>query len=227
MKRITQIVAAFICAAKVFAATETHTVSIPEQPTDFTSSVTLPEFDPAVGTLNTATLYIVATNNSFTRVENLNRSAATTISGSTVNATVTGFVTATASNLFTNSLARYDGVTDYDGTSGVSNAPIVSSAIASIVLDSSTVQGTGFFTLHVTATATSSFTGTSAYSFNVSTKAAVLVKIVYDFTPDCPPTLVYVKPDCSKDDDDHSKERDCDKDREYKTEKCSTGKRHP
>ena len=208
MKMITRLIG-LLFAVAALAATETHTVSIPEQATDFTSSALLPQFDPAVGTLTAATLYVTASNNSFTQVENLNRSASTTITTDSVTASVGSLVSAVAVNSWTNTLARYDGVLDFAGTSGVSNAPVVVTASNSVGLDITTVQGTGFFTLPVSAVANSTFTGTSAYSFNVNTKASVLVRLVYEFTPDCPTPLVV---------SEHEKE--CDHDNDPKTEKC-------
>lgn len=211
-------------AGSLGAATETHTFVVPDTFTDFAATATVPLFDPANGTLVSATLSVQATNITSTRVENLDRVAGTATCGSTVTVTAGALASAVASKSFTNNLARFDGIVDYAGTSGASNAPATSSASSTVVLDNASVTGTGSYDIPVTAAATSFFTGFSAYSFNVATKAAIKITVTYTFTPNCPepspdPTP---KPGCKDKDKDKDKDRD-DK-RDGKDRDCKPGK---
>lgn len=186
MKRITQISAAILCAARIFAATETHTVTISEKFTNWTNSISLPQFDPAVGTLISATLYVSVTNFTQTKIENHDDVSWVVVSGSKVDASIVGYVTATDQNTFTNTLSAFDGTDDFAGTSGVVNPLTTASASNSAALVPASVLGTGEIPFVVTAKANAIFEGPGDYLFLVSTKASAKATIVYEFDPECP-----------------------------------------
>ena len=168
------------------AATETHSVTIAPEFTDWTNSVSIPQFDPANGTLTSATLYLFIANTSDTQVESLDTLPRVTISGSTVTSKIVGYITTSASVTFTNNLTAFDGGYDFAGTSGVSNPTTTANNSGSVSLAPVSVTGTGVIPFTVEAKAVGTFSGPGDYIFGVDTWASAVVKIVYDYKAYCP-----------------------------------------
>src|SRR6516162_1309413 len=103
-------------------ATRTVKVSFPEKPTDWTSTQTAAQFDPALGTLTSVDLLTKDTDTSTIKIENLDSAPAT------IRATVNGAVTLSGTGLpdmVSNytidqsfNAAAFDGKIDFDGPSG-------------------------------------------------------------------------------------------------------------
>lgn len=191
---------AFLALLQCGAAVETHSVSIAPAYTDWTNSISIPQFDPANGTLNSATLYLFIGNTSGTQVENADTGAWTIVSGSTVTGKIAGYVTAAAGVSFTNRLGAFDGAYDFAGPSGTNNPVASASNSASVVLSPAVATGTGIIPLTVQAKASGFFSGPGDYVFGVDTWANATVRIVYDYRAYCPDEPA-PKPVCEKDRD--------------------------
>jgi|GEM_PF-5327759 len=105
-----------------------YTSTLAIKPTGWTNTVSLPQFDPAYGTLLGVTLKVDGTFRSVSRVENTTAvPAPQTVAGAlgslvTFNPAALPLVSVAPVVSFTNNLAAYDGLPDYGGSSGVSNA---------------------------------------------------------------------------------------------------------
>ncbi len=178
-------------ATRVRADQLTYSTTKSITATDWTNTVSLNRFDPANGTLQGVTWILAYSFNSNARLENLDAVArAGVVHGANVTLTVwnsSSAVLVSAANAvkFTNSLAKYDGVSDFAGTSGVSlaartvngtvNTPVAGS-LASYV-------GNGQMSLPVNAHAAGFATGLSTFLQQVSPKAGFTLTVVYDYLP--------------------------------------------
>lgn len=186
----------FLAASlRVAAASVTHTATIFPTLTDWSLTNSVPQFDPALGTLTNVTVTVAANVQSTFFTENRDRRAwdTTTTSHATVSASVD---TLSASTLIepshTQNLTAFDGVIDFAGTSGFT----ASESGTGTGFNSTSVVapfiGVGTVPLTASAVATASYTGSGFYRFVVNTSASALVTVTYEFAspvcPECPPS---------------------------------------
>jgi hypothetical protein len=213
MKFINLIIA-LLCFAGLRAASITHTATIFPTLTDWSLTNSVPQFDPALGTLNSVSISIGVNASTEIFVENRDRREWPTTAGSevTATATVAGFsAVASVTNLHSQTLTAFDGVLDFGGTSGFTQA-VVGTASASAFAPSVLFIGVGNVPLVASADAVGRYNGSGAYRFVVGTTASAIVTVTYDFTPNCPPA-----PTCNPEPEDcvkpPTKDDDCDDDR--------------
>lgn len=175
----------------------TFTDSIPADTTNWSKSVSIPKFDPSLGTLNTVAYEIDGVVDSSFQVESLDAAPAvvTATSSGTISLlrpdlSTLVVVLPAASQTF--NATAFDGTIDFGGTSGhdfgVISASATNSAIAPPpVSDLALFTGLGNIVLPVTATATSSGSGAGNLLTQIHTQAAANVKVTYDYTGNAVP----------------------------------------
>lgn len=177
------------------AIVQTFCDSVPTQATDWTTSVSLTQFDPSLGTLTNVSLEVFVAGTQTLKVENLDVAPR--------NVTATGAMTvaivppnsvnvqATANNVINPTLAAFDGVIDFAGPSGtqVSGLSNSGSTTASYTPMSDFV-GLGVVTMPISAIGTVTATGGGNLVAQVSTVASGQACVHYTYTAASPtPTL--------------------------------------
>ena len=173
--------------------TQTQTATVPTRPTNFSSNVTLPQFDPALGTLTQVDVHVDGTLSSRIRSENTSASAPATLS-----ATVSGDIALTSSALglsvsvpVSSPPDTFDaspfsgGPIDYNGPSGhdfgVQSASFHQSRTMTTNL--SPFVGVGSLSATFAANATSGATGDGNLSTEADSTASAVVSVTYYYTP--------------------------------------------
>jgi hypothetical protein len=202
-------VATFVLTSLVVPATAAHAStitfsdSVATQKTDFAKSVTLSQFDPSLGTLNSIFLELTGKVTGSIKLE----------SGDAQPATATGYLASEISveNLDnspllstlptvteTQNLTAFDEVYDFGGTSGVTFAGLSDTQTKSKTLTASNAFtpfiGTGKITLPVLALAKSKATGSGNLLALINTSAGATLKLVYDYTSNKTPQKVPESP---------------------------------
>ncbi|MBM3883817.1 MAG: choice-of-anchor E domain-containing protein [Verrucomicrobia bacterium] len=173
-------------------------VSVPSSPINWTvSGLTLPQFNPALGTLTAVTLSLSGSfNNGAARVENLNP-----LSDSWINANVNVLVNlykfaessaavwvSPAAIAGSFHASTYDGVTDYGGTSGKTWSGLAASASSawssSLAPDLAMFTGTGTVPLKAEAIGfiTASISGGNA-DLKFTSNGSADASVTYEFIP--------------------------------------------
>ena len=185
---------AFLWFAHAFAATITHTAAVFPQATNWSLTNSVPQFDPALGTLTNVTIAISVNASTHLRVENRDTVAWPTYAAAEVTATgsAAGYsATATLTNSHAMTLSAYDGVLDYGGTSGFNETVVGSDSGSAVPSDFTPFIGTTTVPLVASATAVGVYEGSGDYRFIVNTRASALVTVTYEFSPpacpECPP----------------------------------------
>lgn len=158
----------------------------------------IPQFDSSLGTLFKIQIELATTARSTSRIENLDAIARpSTQSG--VNfievASLNGvaLVTNNIQVLFSNNLAAYDGVPDYGGSSGVSNARRTSTNTKSNFIHTSFNSffiGGGNVTLDIVDVATGFAVGPADYILAVVPEAGASVTVTYYYIT--PPVIIVI-----------------------------------
>lgn len=179
------------------------TASIPLTTTNWTSSVTIPKFDPALGTLQSIFVELRGTIAGAAKVESLDSS------GSVVMLAFQGQITLTRPDLsplvvtlpvanFTDSLTAFDGTIDFAGTSGKTHPGINTSLTNTVTspppagdlaLFTGPIGNPGTIVLPVTAQGTSIATGSGNLISQFNQQASADVRVCYNFLPNTPPTF--------------------------------------
>jgi hypothetical protein len=132
VKTITGSLLALALASTASAQTQTlcFTDSVPPQSTNWTGSVSIPKFNPNLGTLQSITYRLTGRVEGSTRVESLDAapSVVTTSLQADITLTrpdLTTIVVTTPLAQFVDNFTAFDGVIDFDGTSGEARLNIV------------------------------------------------------------------------------------------------------
>ncbi len=190
------LVGANVGVARAAVLTQSYTVAI--QNANWTNTITLPQFDTGVGTLVGVRFGIAATARSISRVENLDAvPRAGVISGVQVDGVVRDslgapLVTTTTFVKFTNNLAAYDGLGDFGGGSGVSNArrAATSTAINALVPPFTSFEGIGSYNVQVTAVGAGFCIGPANFLLQVLPEMGATVTVYYDYEEVVLPTTI-------------------------------------
>ncbi len=171
--------------------TLTRTASLPSTSTDFTQSVSIPQFDPSLGTLTAIDIVNAGTFTSHIKVESLDGAPSTitatdsgllSLSGLGLTALVTNSSTSQSFNA-----SAFDGVIDFAGTSGhdfgSQTAPGSTTITLSSPADLAMYTGTGTVTFSEVAHATSGATGAGNLLTQINTSAGAQVTAVYHYIP--------------------------------------------
>jgi hypothetical protein len=169
----------------------TSTLSINFTPWSTTTAFNQYDETAYIGTLSSVELYqTISTARSTARIENTSGTAGTAITNIDVSigveypaATVIASDTATVS--FTNSLAAYDGLPDYGGASGVSNARRVATKTTTHnipITPTSNFVGAGTVSLTITGSASGSVSGLASYLLSSAPELGASVVLRYTVT---------------------------------------------
>jgi hypothetical protein len=175
-------------------ATLVKTVTLPSDLTNYNKTVSLPKFDPTLGTLTSVEVSFTGSITSDVQTENLSITSAATI---TANASGVVSVSGPGLNLSVPltvidgsfDAATYDGTTDFGGTSGHDFGPKTASGTktASIgdaaTLAAFTGTGAGTVDATVSANAEASSSGGGSLATNAVTSAAAAITVTYHYTP--------------------------------------------
>jgi hypothetical protein len=225
--------AALAAHAAATGSTLTFSDSIPVTNTNWSLSVSLPKFDPALGTLNSVTLTLDGHIEGQAAVESTDASQTTITTQFRADITlarpdnsVIAIVIPQVDNMVT--LAAFDGTIDFAGPSGMTFANLMQNASQSVtspppLSDLALYTGVGNIVLPVTAVGTSVATGSGNVITQFTTKASAVVTVVYQFTPpiiDCNGNLIDdmldiqngTSQDCNQNGIPDECEPDCDRD---------------
>jgi hypothetical protein len=169
----------------------TSTLSI--QFTGWSRSLSFSQYDESayIGTLSLVELYqTISTARSTARIENTGLTPGTAATAIDISigveypaATVIGSDTTTVS--FTNSLAAFDGIPDFGGASGVSNARRVATKTTTHsipITPTSDFVGAGTVSLTITGSASGSVSGLSSYLLSAAPELGASVVLRYTVT---------------------------------------------
>lgn len=189
-KSIVSTIIASIFAFSCNAASIAHTTTVIQAPTDWLATNSIPQFDPALGTLTNVVISTLASSTSTLRIENRDSAPAPTATASSevkVLTIVSGYPTTTSTtNSHVALLPSFDGVVDFSGASGFT-VVATSSASYSVSVPEASFIGTGTVPLSVAANAKGRVSGVGDYAFTVKTSATATVVVTYGFIPkECP-----------------------------------------
>ena len=174
------------------AHTVTFVASVPLQATDWSTTLTVPQFNPAVGALSGGTVEVRDSLVHKIEYENTSPSSGSTFSDSTyvtvnvMRPASTALVAAVARLYKTGTVGTYDGLIDYAGTSGVTFDGLVdyatSSSTTTAPADLALFTGTGTISLPCQASAYFLFgySGGNAH-YRLTTQAAAYVAVTYTY----------------------------------------------
>ncbi len=186
------------------ASTITFSDSVATQTTDFNQSVTVSQFDPSLGTLNSILFELTGNVTGSIKLESGDAKAATATGDlaseiSLENLDNSPLVAVLPTVTKTQNLSKFDGAYDFAGTSGITFAGLSDTQTESKTLTTKNVFtpfiGTGNITLPVVAIAKSKATGSGNLLALINTSAGANLKVVYDYTSnDKPPQKVPESP---------------------------------
>ncbi len=161
-------------------------------------TVAIPQFDSSLGVLYKIQIQLATTARSTSRIENLDAVArAGTQSGAnfveTASLNGSTLITNNIQVLFTNNLAAYDGLPDYGGSSGVSNARRTVSNTKSNFINTSfnpLFIGSGTITININDVATGFASGPADYILAVVPESGVSVTVTYYYVT--PPVILVI-----------------------------------
>ena len=176
-----------------------HTDSIPLQLTNWSHSLTVPKFDPDLGILVGIRFELTGIAEGAARFESLDAAPATVTTSFQTTVSLTRpdnslIVVVTPAQQWMDSVTAYDGITDFDGTSGktyrnvlVSETEIVNSPPppGDLALFTGPNGNPGTITLPVSAAGTSMATGAGNIITQFFSEAEASVLVCYLYMPDC------------------------------------------
>jgi hypothetical protein len=177
--------------ASTAPTTLTQTATVPTAATDWSTTVSLPQFDPTLGTLTAVDIINAGTFSSDIKVENEDPVPATitaTDSGTLTlsNSFLTGLIATGSSSQQFNATA-FDGVIDFGGTSGHDFGAQTAAATNSTTLTDASVltafTGTGSISFTEAAHATSNAAGPGNRVVQINTTASAQVSVIYHYIP--------------------------------------------
>lgn len=179
--------------------TQCFTDAIALQPTNWSGSVSIPKFNPNLGTLQSISFQLTGNVQGSARAESLDASA--TIVNTSFQASITLtrpdlsvlVVTLPIAN-FSDSFTAFDGTIDFGGTSGATHANINVSDTQGFtspppIGDLALFTGAGNIVLPVTAQGSSNATGAGNLITQFTTNAAADVQVCYTYIPNTPPSI--------------------------------------
>ncbi len=181
-----------VCAASVSMAAEIeYSVTVPMVRTNWATTASLPQFDPALGDLEYINVFFQGEVEGNARFHNLNTSAAqvtTTISAAVMLEVEpsTLLIATTPTVTRVDDLAPFDGSITFSGPSGRTYSGLYAAVVEqrnSANVDLARFIGTGTVDLPVTSTARSSVRGPGNLIAQFETFAAADVSVVYGFSP--------------------------------------------
>ena len=196
------IVFVLLLSGSASATTVTYDYSKSMSSTNWTQTFNVQQFDPTLGTLNCVTVNIAGDLSQTFMFENTGAGSGTITftngqtTGALFKVKYTGgsdIMVLDILNTPMYSFTAFDGILDFAGTSGKTNAVGVSDSFFDVFTDMPTLSaftGTGTIDLDTTATGRSYWESTSGnMAVGVSTRAGAEVSVTYDYTVPEPATL--------------------------------------
>lgn len=184
--------------------TQCFTDSVPQASTNWSSSVSLPKFNPALGTLQSIQFTLNGHSTGSARAESLDASPSVAVLTFQNTITLTRpdlsvIVVAIPQAVFNDPLTAFDGVIDFGGTSGVSHLNLIANASNSATSpppasDLALFTGAGNIVLPVTAVGNSNATGPGNIISQFTSLASCDVEVCYTYLPNVPPS--FTSPQC-------------------------------
>lgn len=176
------------------AATLTFNDALPPTTTNWSGTLNLPRFDPALGTLDRVTLTLSGQIVSSIFLESLDAEPSTIHASNSMQATATtslGAFSATATNPVTFNATAYDGVTDFAGTSGHTFSSILASGTGTLStidpLKLALFIGLNNFATPIVFSGTSSSDGSGNLIARFQTLGSGNLSVKYDYTAQAAP----------------------------------------
>jgi len=182
-----------------FSATISYSGSVPVTETDWADSVSITQFNPALGTLNSVQIDLDAHVEGSAKFEHRGNKPATVLMYLWANVEVQRpdtslLVGASPIQTTIDSVTKFDGTVDFGGTSGRTHDGLSgnqsNSTVTSDAADLALFIGTGSIVLPVLANAASGATGSGNMLFDFLTNASADVTVTYDYTVPEPSALI-------------------------------------
>ncbi|MFV0490930.1 MAG: choice-of-anchor E domain-containing protein [Pseudorhodobacter sp.] len=172
------------------AATISHSDSQAETPTNWNTTLSFPQFNDSLGTLNSVSVTLLSTVKGTAEAES--RDTAET----EVTLNLEANISATAAGVSdivtlpvisqTHNFSPYDGILDYGGTSGVTFGPVEASADNELFLTGGAMgpfMGSGNIDFTLAGVGSSMGTGAGNLSTSFTTLASADITVAYDYEP--------------------------------------------
>lgn len=185
-----------LAGGSLFGAQIIHNSTITVQPTNWASNFLIPQFDPTLGTLNSIVFDLTGTVEGIAQVENLSSLGGANIT-TNLSAVLTlllpGGVQMVVNPLasVTDSYGTFDGVVDFDGTSGrtyttLANSSMQMQTAPPFGVDLSAFLGMGNIMLAISSLGNSGVAGGSFVASTFQTLSGAALQITYNYTPSDP-----------------------------------------
>lgn len=190
--RIAALVAPLALAASASADVQNYSASVPLTDTNWMTGLSIPKFDPTLGTLTKVTWTFGATLTGDMRFESLDSAPSTVnmqIKGTVqlLMADMTPVLTLSPALDKTDDVTEYDTVPDFGGTSGRSYFGLLDSkSDTGSATDAATlaaVTGVGDLGLLASALASTSSSGAGNLLTIFTSKASADLRVTYEYTP--------------------------------------------
>jgi hypothetical protein len=182
-----------LAGGSLFGAQIIHNSTITVQPTNWSGNFLLPQFDPTLGTLNSIVFDLTGTVEGIAQVENLS-----TLSGANITTNLSAVLTlllpggvqmvVNPAASVTDSYGAFDGVVDFDGTSGrtyttLANSSMQMQTAPPFGVDLSAFLGMGNIMLAISSLGNSGVSGGSFVASTFQTLSGATLQITYNYTP--------------------------------------------
>ena len=187
-----------------------YTRSVPLQPTNWSTTINVPKFDPALGTLQSIQFTVDTEVHGSVGVENTSTSSPSDVDTHFENVIqlkrpdASILATANPSADFTDTLAVYDGTVDFGGASGKTHPNIVAvdsdmttspPPASDLPLFTGPLGNPGTIDLPVSAVGMASATGGGNIFVTFTSQAQATVTVCYNYLGNVPPT--FSQPQCN------------------------------
>lgn len=172
-----------------------HVATVPSATTNWSTTVSVPKFDPATGILTSMTFTLDGKATGAAKFESLDAGPATitmnfqsTLTLTRPDATV--LVVAIPVQQFVDNVSAFDGVIDFGGTSGKTYPNVVATQSANFnspppASDLVLFTGLGNIVLPISAVGSSNGSGAGNLLLQFNQMAEATVTVCYNYTPDC------------------------------------------
>jgi len=201
MRFIKALAVVAVVAMSAVSAAQADTIMFSDnvalQSTNFMTSVTLPKFDPSLGTLDKVTLKLAGHVEGMAQFESLDADPATVDMELAAEIKLqrpdlSTLVITLPLVMTTDNVTAFDGMIDFGGTSGKSypllTADDMNSVMTMSMMDLALFTGPGNIMLPVMATGASTGSGAGNLLLQFSTSASANVMVTYDYTVPEPAT---------------------------------------
>lgn len=192
IKKLVCVAGASLLAVAAQAATVSYTDTTTLSPTSWSKSLTLQQFDSALGTLTGVSFAYSGLISSIFKLENLDAQAANVTAQVAGNIAFSGPINKTlnASGSANKSLGAFDGNIDFGGISGAIVGPVTGAAndVYNLLGSFASYIGLGTYSIGVNAAGNSSASGSSSLLAQINTEAGASVTVTYTYDAKAPPT---------------------------------------